>query len=91
MPARPPTRSARLCPRPPLAPRSARAGVTEIQSQLPGIAAFPGDLQQHGELVIGVGRADMFNTQYPPAPLGTIWTAVAPEAVFAPRTNTPIP
>jgi hypothetical protein len=36
-------------------PRSARAGVAEIQSQLPGIAAFPGDQQQHGEFVVGVG------------------------------------
>jgi hypothetical protein len=27
-------------------PRSARAGVVEIQSQLPGMAALPGDLQQ---------------------------------------------
>jgi hypothetical protein len=36
-------------------PRSARADVTEIQRQLPGMAAFPGDLQQHGEFVVGVG------------------------------------
>jgi hypothetical protein len=36
-------------------PRAARAGVTQIQSQLPGMAAFPGDLQQHGQLVVGVG------------------------------------
>ena len=36
-------------------PRSARTGVAEIQRQLPGMAAFPGDLQQHGEFVVGVG------------------------------------
>ena len=36
-------------------PRSARAGVAEIQGQLPGMAAFLGDLQQHGELVVGMG------------------------------------
>jgi hypothetical protein len=36
-------------------PRSARAGVTEIQSQLPGMTAFPGDLQQHGEVIVGAG------------------------------------
>ena len=36
-------------------PRSARAGVAEIQSQLPGMAAFLGDPQQHGEFVVGVG------------------------------------
>jgi hypothetical protein len=36
-------------------PRSARAGAAEIQSQLPGMKAFLGDLQQHGEFVAGVG------------------------------------
>ena len=35
-------------------PDRARADVTEIQSQLPGMAAFLGDLQQHGEFVVGV-------------------------------------
>jgi hypothetical protein len=35
-------------------PRSTRAGLTEIQGQLPGMAAFLGDLQQHGEFVAGV-------------------------------------
>jgi hypothetical protein len=52
-------------------PRSVRAGVAQIQiqSQLPGMAAFPGDLQQHGELVVGVGRADVLDAQHAPAPL----------------------
>jgi hypothetical protein len=36
-------------------PDRACAGVAEIQSRLPGMAAFPGDLQQHGEFVVGVG------------------------------------
>jgi hypothetical protein len=35
-------------------PRSARAGIAQIQSQLPGIAAFLGDLQQHDEFAAGV-------------------------------------
>jgi hypothetical protein len=35
-------------------PRSALAGATEIQSQLPALR-FPGDLQQHGKFIVGVG------------------------------------
>ena len=50
-------------------PAAARPGVAEVQSQLPGMAAFLGDLQQHRELVVGVGRADVLDAQHAPAPL----------------------
>jgi hypothetical protein len=33
----------------------------------------------------------MLDAPHPPARLCTIWTAVAPEAVFTRRTNTPTP
>jgi hypothetical protein len=55
------------------------------------MAAFLSDLQQHGEFVVGVAEptCSMLSTRRPR--LCTIWTAVAPEAVFTRRTNTPTP
>ena len=36
-------------------PRSARADIAQIQSQLPGMTAFLGDLQQQGKFVVSMG------------------------------------
>lgn len=43
--------------------------VAQVQGQLPDMATFLGQLKQHGELVLGVGRTDVLDTQHPSAPL----------------------
>jgi hypothetical protein len=50
-------------------PSPARATVVQVQGQLPGMATFLGHLEQHGQLVLGVGRTDVLNAQHPTAPL----------------------
>jgi hypothetical protein len=47
----------------------ASSGLAQIQDQLPGAAAFLGDLQQQRQLVLVMSRPDVLDPQHLPAPL----------------------
>ncbi len=67
---RPPTGSARPCPPPPRSPIGRPPAVRRDPAACcPAWRPFPGDLQQHRQLVVVVGRADVVDPQHAPAPL----------------------